>query len=371
MKDNGWYDKNRVRQHISQDEYDLATKEELEFVKNTGIINAPHFVMYVLNLLNEKYGDDIVQKSGFSVKTSLDLGLQKEFEKIAQEEVAKAKTLDLSNAALVAIDPKTRGVLAMVGSIDYNSNEIDGKFNVATGYRQPGSTLKPITYLTALNQGYTASSVFYDVSTEFKVDGSTPIYEPKNYGGWGFRGPIQMRYALANSVNVTAVKTLDLVGIQNMVDTANSLGLNFKYDSRKHGLAITLGGGEVRLLDLANTYASLAAGGKYKDVNPILEIKSPDGQLIEKVIENEGTQVVDSRNVWIITDILSDNNARAMAFGTGSQLAFKGNKVAVKTGTSNDLKDNWTVGFTPDIAIGVWVGIYGTHDTKSEPPRRL
>ncbi len=355
MKEKGWLDKNGKRQFITEDEYNWAVDEPLKYADNTGLINAPHFVMYVLKLLTDRYGEDAVQRGGLEVKTSLDLKLQNEYQKIAQEEVTKAKNLDLSNAGIVAIDPKTREILAMVGSIDYYSKEIDGQVNVTVADRQPGSALKPLTYLTALNQGYTASTVLYDVPTTFTRERSDP-YSPKNYGGWGFRGPIQIRYALANSVNIPAVKTLDLVGVENMVKTANDLGLNFNYDPSKHWLAITLGGGEVKLLNLTNTYASLGAGGKYKDVNPIIEVRDSKKNVLEKEINTEGRQVVDARNVWIITDIMSDNNARTAAFGPGSQLNIKGNKVAVKTGTTNDLKDNWTVGFTNDIAVGVWVG---------------
>jgi|688.fasta_scaffold00913_23 penicillin-binding protein 1C len=357
MYESGWIDKNGNRQHITEEEYNWAKDEPLVYASNKSIINAPHFVMYILNdVLPSRYSEDAIQKGGLNITTTLDLNLQKELEKIAAEEVKKAENLDLTNAAVVAIDPNTRDIVGMVGSVDYYSKEIDGQFNAATGYRQPGSTLKPITYLTGLTQGYTASSVIYDVYTEFKTDENSESYKPRNYGGWGFHGPIQIRYALANSVNVTAVKMLDLVGTETMVKLANDLGLNFKYNPQKHGLAITLGGGEVRLLDLVNTYSSLADGGKYKDINPILEIKDGAGNLLEKKVVSDGKQVVDSGLAWIISDIMSDNNARSMAFGTGSQLNIKGNKVAVKTGTSNDLKDNWTVGFTRDIAIGVWVG---------------
>ncbi len=356
MYERGWIDKNGQKKTITEEEYEWAVEEPLKFAQNIGVLNAPHFVMYVLDILTERYGEDLVQSGGLQVKTTLDLSLQREYQKIVNEEVEKAKSLDVGNAGLVAIDPQTREVLSMVGSIDYYSKEIDGQFNVTLGSRQPGSTLKPIIYLSALNQGYTASTVLYDVFTSFKRDQYSSPYEPKNYGGWGFRGPMQLRYALANSVNTTAVKTLDLVGIENMVRTANSLGLNFKYDPSKHWLAISLGGGEVRLLDLTNTFASLGSGGKYKAVNPILEVRDYKGNVLEREINAGGSQVVDERNVWIISDILSDNAARTPAFGGNSQLNIRGHKVAVKTGTSNDLKDNWTVGYTRDITIGVWVG---------------
>lgn len=357
MYETGWVDKNGQRQKITEEEYNQAKDEPMVYASNRNILNAPHFVMYILNeVLPARYGEDAIQQGGLSITTSLDLNLQKELEKIAKEEVEKASTLDLTNAGVVAIEPKSRDILAMVGSVDYYSDTIDGQFNVALGERQPGSTLKPITYLTGFTQGYTASTVMYDVYTQFQTGENSPIYDPKNYGGWGFTGPIQIRYALANSVNTTAVKMLDLVGIQNMVKLSNELGLDFKYDKTKHGLAITLGGGEVKLLNLVNAYSSIADGGQYKDINPILEVKDAHGNTLEKKSTPEGKQVVDPGLAWIIADILSDNNARSRAFGTNSQIYIKGNDVAVKTGTSNDLKDNWTVGFTRDIVIGVWVG---------------
>ncbi len=360
MRNRGWIDRDGQHKYLSEEEYQQALNEPLTYAKFRGTIRAPHFVMYVLAQLREKYGNDMVDNGGLIVKTSLDLPLQEEYQKYIADEVANAdkKKYGFTNAGLVALDPKTGQILAMVGSKDYFADDIDGQFNVTTGLRQPGSTLKPITYLTGFTKGYTASTVLFDVPTEFKTGsaGQKP-YKPKNYGGWGFRGPLQVRYALQNSVNVTAVKMLDLVGIQNMVNLANDLGVkSLKYDPSKIGLSITLGGGEVRLLDLVHGYASLAAKGQYRDLVPILEVKTSDGKVLDKQYNNDGRQVVDNKLVWILTNVLSDNQARAAAFGTRSQLYIPNNKVAVKTGTSNDLKDNWTVGFTPDIAIGVWVG---------------
>lgn len=357
MHERGWVSPDGQRQYISDEEYNQALEAPLNYIEFEGTFRAPHFVMYVLNLLRERYGDEMVESGGLQVKTSLDVKLYEEYQKIVQEEVAKAASLDVSNAGLVAIDPQTREILAMVGSIDYFNDEIDGQFNVALGKRQPGSTLKPITYLAGLLQGYTASTLMYDVYTQFDTGEGQEKYDPQNYGGWGYRGPIQLRYALANSVNVTAVKMLDLVGIPSMVKLANDLGVkSLYYDPSKHGLALTLGGGEVTLLDLTSGYASLAAKGIYRDSVAILEVKDYTGKLLEKHGGSEGKRVVDERYVYIISNILSDNNARAAAFGTGSQLYIPNHKVAVKTGTSNDLKDNWTVGYTKDIAIGVWVG---------------
>ncbi len=359
MRNRGWIDRDGQHKYLSEEEYQNALNEPLTYAKFRGTIKAPHFVMYVLSILREKFGNDMVDNGGLSVKTSLDLPLQEEYQKYVADEVnnAQTKKYGFTNAGLVAIDPQTGQILAMVGSKDYFADDIDGQFNVTTGLRQPGSTLKPITYLTGFTKGYTASTVLFDVPTEFPTGPNQKPYKPKNYGGWGFRGPLQVRYALQNSVNVTAVKMLDLVGIQNMVNLANDLGIeSLKYDPAKIGLSITLGGGEVKLLDLVHGYASLAAGGKYRDLSPVLEVKTSDNKVLYKQYNNDGRQVVDNKLVWILTNILSDNQARAAAFGTRSQLYIPKNKVAVKTGTSNDLKDNWTVGFTKDIAIGVWVG---------------
>lgn len=359
MHEKGWIDKSGNRQKISDEDYQKAVDAPLEYNEIKGSIRAPHFVFYVLDLLNQRYGEEMVQNGGLQVTTTLDLNLQDEYQTILSEEIAKSKSLNVGNGGLVALEPKTRFIKAMVGSKDYFAKDFDGQFNVATGLRQPGSALKPFTYLTGFTKGYTASSVLYDVFTEFPIkdDPSQKPYGPNNYGNWGFRGPIQVRYALANSVNIPAVKMLDLVGIPSMVKVAHDLGVtSLAYDPRKHGLAITLGGSEVKLIDLTNGYASLAEGGKYRDLVAITEVKDSKNKVLEKYNDFGSKQVVDDKLVWILTDILSDNNARSQAFGTNSQLYIKNQKVAVKTGTSNDLKDNWTVGFTPEIAIGVWVG---------------
>ncbi len=357
MKDRGWVDRDGNRQYLSEEDYNAAVEEELNYAEIKGTLKAPHFVMYVLDLLRERYGEEYLN-SGLNVTTSLDLTLQETYEQILREEVEKASTLGVGNAGLVAIDPQTRQILAMVGSRDYFADNSTGQFNIVVdGHRQPGSTLKPFIYLAGLMKGYTASTLMYDVYTEFDRGVGLEPYDPKNYGGWGFRGPIQIRYALANSVNVTAVKMLDLVGIQTMVDLANNLGIKaLKYDPSKHGLALSLGGGEVTLLDLTNGFASLGAGGVYKELSPILEVKDYKGDVLDRYFDVKGIRVVDEGLVWIISSILSDNSARSSAFGANSQLNIPQNKVAVKTGTSNDLKDNWTVGYTQDIAIGVWVG---------------
>ena len=358
MKDKGWVDMYGKQQYLSENAYEQAISEPLEYASFQGSIRAPHFVMHVLSQLRDRYGTDMVERGGLVVTTSLDLQLQEKYQQIVSNEVEKSKDrYGFTNAGLVAIDPKTHQILAMVGSKDFFADDIDGQFNVTLGHRQPGSALKPFTYLTGLTQGYTASTVLYDVYTEFDQGPGLKPYAPQNYGNWGFRGPIQVRYALGNSVNVPAVKMLDLVGIPNMVRLANDLGVkSLHYDPSKNGLALTLGGGEVTLLDLTHGFASLADGGRYKDITLTLKVTDNKGKILEQYADFEGKEIVDKRYVWIITDILSDNGARIAAFGGNSLLHIPGQKVAVKTGTSNDLKDNWAVGFTRDIAIGVWVG---------------
>lgn len=355
MHEKGWKDKEGNLNKISDEEYNRALNEPLNYKSIRAEINAPHFVMYVLSLLEEKYGKDIVRNGGLTVKTTLDLDLQNEYQSIVKEEVDKVARLKVGNGALVALDVKNRGVLAMVGSTDYFDETKDGKFNVAIAERQPGSTLKPIVYAAGMKLGYTASTVFYDVKTCWQQRGAKE-YCPDNYDG-RFRGPVQLRYALAQSLNIPAVKMLDIVGVENFVNLARDLGvISMDYDPSRHWLALVLGGEEIKLVDLTNAFASLGDTGKYKPINPILEIIDSHGNYLEKNIQQAEVQVLDPGIAWIISDILSDNDARKAQFGSRSDLYIPDNKVSVKTGTSNEIKDNWTIGYTSDIAIGVWVG---------------
>lgn len=357
MEKNGWYDKNKVKQHITKEDAKQARDEELTFSCKFSNIKAPHFVMYVKKLLEEKYGTEIVEKGGLKVTTSLDLELQEKAQKIVTDSIeTTGKDYAVGNGALVALKPGTGEILAMVGSKDYFNDEDGGQFNVTTAKRQPGSSIKPITYVTALEKGYTATDIFFDVKTKFPGGEGQPDYEPENYDK-KYQGPIFMKDALGNSINTVAVKLLSLVGIDNMIQTANKLGIK-SLDSKAsyYGLSLTLGSGEVTLLELTNAYSTFANQGMYVNPVSILKVESSSGKTLEEWKKTKGTQVVKKEDAFILSDMLADNDNRLRAFGSYSYLTFPKATVAVKTGTTNDVRDNWTIGYTPSIAIGVWVG---------------
>jgi len=355
MRNRGWVEKDGTRNFISEEDYNAAKVADLKFAGINNGIKAPHFVMYVKSLLSQKYGDKYVGNAGLSVTTTLDLDLQEQVEKIVKDEVEKVKYLSVGNAALVAIDPKTGQILAMVGSKDYFDMENDGNVNVTLSLRQPGSAIKPLTYVTAFERGFTPSTVLFDVPTEFSGGEDLPPYKPVNYDG-KYRGPIQIRYALANSINVPAVKMLKLIGVEAVINTAQKFGISTLNDPSRYGLSLTLGGGEIRLLELTNAFGVFASGGIYREPISILKVADAKGKVIDEVRESKGEKVIDSGYTYLISDILSDNNARAEVFGLGNALVVPGHTVAVKTGTTNDIRDNWTIGYTPSIVIGVWAG---------------
>jgi len=357
MYERGWVEKNGERKKISKEEFDEANAFELVFNQGDTSIRAPHFVFYVLDKLYEKYGEDYVKSSGLKVNTTLDIGKQDEIQKIVQEELDKATYLNVGNAAIMAINPKTREILTMVGSRDYFDSEAGGQFNVATAKnRQPGSSIKPLVYATALKQGYTASTVYMDVPTTFKaVDSGSKDYSPKNYDG-RFRGPIQFRYALANSINITAVKTLYIVGMDNFLETATDFGITSFDPNVYYGLSLALGGGEASLFEMTNAYAVFASGGNFQEPTGIKTVLDRNGNDLNYSISNPTTKVLDPAIAYIISNILSDNNARLLAFGPGNYLEFKDQQVAVKTGTTDDIRDNWTIGYTENVVVGVWSG---------------
>ncbi|KXK10930.1 MAG: Penicillin-binding protein 1F [Microgenomates bacterium OLB23] len=335
----------------------LADLEKISFKDAPGVaIEAPHFVFYVRALVAEKFGEKILDE-GIKIKTTLSLDAQKEAEKILKEEIKKVESLKVSNGSTVVLDSKTAEILAMVGSYDYNDEKF-GRFNTATALRQPGSAVKPITYATALEQGYTASSLIMDVSTEFPDQGGK-IYNPVNYDG-KFRGPVQYRFALANSLNIPAVKVLANVGIKNFLQKAYDMGLSdFEPTSanlKRFGLSLTLGGGETTLLDLTSAFSVFARGGERIEPIAILEIRDHKDKVIYEKAEAKPKKVLSPEVSFIISHILSDNNARAEAFGTSSFLRVSGKTVAAKTGTTNDKRDNWTIGYTKGVTVGVWVG---------------
>jgi len=341
-----------------QEEQALKDLKEVKFVSRGGLLKAPHFVMYVKKILEEKYGERVVELGGLRVTTSVDLDLQEKAQSIVSEEIKKVEKLHITNGAAVIINPKTGEVLAMIGSKNYDDPDYDGKYNVVTAQRQPGSTIKPVTYVSALKKGLTASTMLMDVSTTFP-GGDKKEYTPVNYDGKE-HGPIQLRYALGNSINIVAVKTLGLVGIKEMLTTAFDMGLTTLEPTgenlRRFGLSLTLGGGEVKLLDLASSYSAFANGGNKVEPVVISKVTDKDGNILEEFKPVAGKQVLSSGEAFIISNILSDNEARKMTFGENSALKISGRQVAVKTGTTNDRRDNWTIGWSPQVIIGVWVG---------------
>jgi len=316
-------------------------------------IEAPHFVMYVKEQLSNKYGEKVVEQGGLKVTTTIDIDKQKIAEEIIEKYADKNTTnYNASNAALVSLDTKTGQIIAMVGSKDYFNESIDGNVNVALRPRQPGSSFKPIVYLTAFEKGFTPETTLFDLVTKFKTDSKD--YEPKNYD-LVEHGPVSMRQALAGSLNIPAVKTLYLAGIDNVLDTAESLGYTTLSDRSRFGLSLVLGGGEVTLLEHVSAFATLAREGVRHPVVSILKVEDDKGKILEEYEERE-EQVFDEKTVRILNNILSDNSARSYVFGSSSYLTLPDRPVAAKTGTTNDYRDAWTIGFTPSFATGVWVG---------------
>lgn len=352
---------------ITKEEYDAAKDEEVAFKpqEKTGI-SAPHFVIFVKEYLETRYGPRAVSDEGLKVITTLNYELQQKAEEIVKRNATENKEkFNAENASLVAIDPKTGGILAMVGSRDYFDKEIDGNFNVALAKRQPGSAFKPFVYATALLKGYTPDTVVFDIKTEFSTycnpDGA-PInlqdadkcYEPENYDGI-YRGPITMRNALAQSINIPSIKFLYLAGLRDSLQTAKDMGITTLTEPDRYGLTLVLGGGEVTPLDMTSAYSVFANGGVRNPYYAVKEVYDGDGVLLEKYTPNP--EVVLDKNVALqISSILSDERARAPAFGNSSYLYFSNREVAVKTGTTNDYRDAWIVGYTPSIAVGAWAG---------------
>lgn len=347
-------------------EQGYITKEQSEEAKNIetlkkivpkkiGDIKAPHFVMYIRSLLEEKYGQANVETKGYKVITTLDW----EKQQIAEEEIIKGvetrgKKYAFTNASLISLDPKNGQILAMVGSKDFFDNEHDGQVNVTLRPRQPGSSFKPIVYAAAFAKGYTPETTLWDVNTVFKTD-SGQNYEPKNYD-LKEHGPVTIRQALQGSLNIPAVKALYLVGVGRVLDFAQKLGYTTLDQRSRFGLSLVLGGGEVTLLEHTNAYAAFAAEGEQYPVTAILKVEDPQGTVIEEWKKPNASRVIDVDSTLRITDVLSDNAARAYVFGDKNFLTLPNRPVAAKTGTTNNYHDAWTVGYTPSLVTGVWVG---------------
>jgi 1A family penicillin-binding protein len=339
------------------------TMEEVKsykFADKNSTVKAPHFVFWIKDLLTKKYGADVVENGGLKITTTLDLDLQSQVEKIVSEQIDASEKLGISNGAALVLDPTNGQVLTMVGSRDYFSTKTDGNFNVVTqALRQPGSAIKPITYLAGLRKGMTAATMIMDTPVTFAGVGGQPDYSPQNYTG-KFTGPISIRNALGNSINTIAVKILARVGVENMLTLANEMGLTTlaptKENLSKFGLAVTLGGAEVKMIDLASAYTAFANGGTSMQPIGILKVEDSSGRVLEEYKAPEGKKVMTEQEAFIISNILSDNSAREMTFGAVNNLQVSGYQVAVKTGTTNEKKDNWTVGWTPNLLTAVWVG---------------
>ena len=333
---------------ITEAEKDAALAKELTYaeVKPVEYVNAPHFSEMVLNELYEKYGEEKVKRSGYKVKTTLDLSWQKEAEGIVSKQVAISASGGGRNAALVAIDPKTGAVRALVGSADYN-NEVFGKVNMATTARQPGSSFKPIYVAEAIDEKLvTAATILRDEATDFGG------YKPNNYD-FKFRGDISLRSGIAQSLNIPAVKVMEKLGVDEAVAKAREMGISTVDPKHDYGLSLALGAAEAKPIEMTNAYAAFADGGRQHETTLIDSIDNKYGETIFRH-DNESKRVQSTAASFIISDILSDNNARAPSFG--SRLNVPGHDVAVKTGSTDDNRDAWTIGYTPSIAVGVWVG---------------
>ncbi len=348
---------------ITKEEYEEALTHEVIFIKkSTENIKAPHFVFYVLEELEKKYGKERVYNGKLQVITTLDWDLQQESEKIISAGAYKnEKTFQASNAGLVAIDPQTGQVLAMVGSRNYFDDSVDGQVNVALALRQPGSTFKPFAYATAFKKGYTPDTILFDLRTQFStacapsnLSNEYPCYSPVNYNDT-YVGPISMRDALAQSINVVGVKTLYLSGLKEVLNTARSLGVTTLTDEKYYGLSLVLGGGEVTLLEMTSAYSVFANDGIRHPITPILAIHHINKVPLE-IYKEKPDQVLDEEVARLINDVLSDNKARIPALGANSPLYFDKTVVASKTGTTNDYRDVWVIGYTPSIVIGTWAG---------------
>ncbi len=372
---------------ISDAEYKSAGKEAVEFsASGTGGIRAPHFVMYVRDYLTQKYGEDIMRGGGLKVITTIDYDMQKKAEDVINKFSPSLSTnFNASNTAMVAVDPKTGDILTMVGSKDYFDSSIDGNYNIALAQRQPGSTFKPFVYATLFNKGYTPETVLFDVETEFStectVDGkpkdpnlpfsqsanpttgftsntdttfssSTPCYSPGEYDNV-FEGPLTIRQALAHSRNIPAVKALYLAGINDSIKTAQAMGITSLNEPDRYGLTLVLGGGEVSLLDLTSAYGVFANDGVRNPYRSVLEVYDVKGNLLEKSATNP-SQVVSAEASRQISSILSDTSVRMASLKPIGESV--GRPVAIKTGTTNDYRDVWTVGYTTDLVVGAWAG---------------
>jgi penicillin-binding protein 1C len=354
------------RGFISETEHDIAKGQKVVFKEQDSFgIKAPHFVFYVQEELERRFGRDAVEFGGLTVITTLDYSLQQEAEKIVREQALKNALDGVSNAAAIVLDPKTGDILSMVGSRDYFDKIIDGNVNVTTALRQPGSTFKPFVYAKAFEKGYTPETILYDVETEFSLScnpDSTPkpgvspdtCYNPQNYDG-NFSGPLEAKRALAQSRNIPAIKALYLAGIPESLRLAQDMGISTLNDPNRYGLSLVLGGGEVKLIDMTTAYGVFANEGTYIPHRSILRVVSSSNEITYEPTVR-GNQVLSENIALVISNILSTDAYRQPVFAPYSLLHIPGRDVAVKTGTTNNFRDFWAVGYTPQVVVGIWAG---------------
>ena len=394
---------NRMQQdgYLDTEKIQPTLDEEIIYASPSAGILAPHFSLMIKEILVERYGEDTVNLGGLRVTTTLDLDTQTYAQEILTEQINDLSYLKVGNGAALVTQPKTGEILAMIGSKDYFDQDSDGQVNITTALRQPGSSIKPINYATGLLNGWTASTMYLDIPTCFSVTGQKE-YCPKNYDN-NFRGPVLMRDALANSYNIPAVKQLALNGVESMIATASAMGIQGWTDPANYGLSLTLGGGEVTMLEMATAFGTFANSGITVPLTSILKVETYSGEILEEYKPDEIADLVDTSTqdwetfnqttdrllncpqntdsnqkddseetspnpylctrvslpqevAYIISDIISDNQARTPAFGAGSYLVVPNHTVSVKTGTTNDMRDNWTIGYTPDYLVTTWVG---------------
>jgi 1A family penicillin-binding protein len=347
---------------ITEEEYKNAVDEIVVFEpRNLGSIKAAHFVMYIKEQLEKKYGSEKLTEGGFRIISTIDYDLQKKGEEIVFDYVTKnQKRFNAENGSMVVIDPKTGQILAMIGSRNYFDTEIDGNYNIATAYRQPGSAFKPFVYATAFNKGFLPQTILFDTETEFSSECTpsgqpksvgTICYKPQNYEG-GFKGPMTIRAALGASRNIPAVKALYLVGVQSVINTSKALGISNLEGASKYGLSLALGSAEVSVLDMTSAYGVFANDGVRHNPVGILKIENARGEVLEEYIP-EPKKVISEQVARLINDILADVGARNSIF---VRSYFKNDTVAIKTGTTNNSRDAWTVGYTPSVSVGAWMG---------------
>jgi len=340
--------------YITKDEQQKALQEQVHFSQPRVSLRAPHFVMYIKDVLERQYGPRLVERGGLRVTTSLDILLQEKAQEIVRSNIEKVANLQVGNGAALVSNPKNGDILAMVGSKNYFDTAYDGNVNITTSLRQPGSSIKVLTYALALENGFTAASLIDDSPISFPSPGG-PSYTPVNYDG-KFHGSTPLRYALGNSYNIPAVKLAQKLGVDTIVNKGKLMGIDSWNEPSRYGLSITLGGAETTMLDMAEVFGTLSNSGSHVALNPILEITDYTGKVYEKKTTPISDSVFKPDVAWIMSNMLSDNNARTSAFGPVSQLVIPGKTVSVKTGTSNEKRDNWTIGYTPSFVTTVWVG---------------